>query len=256
MAESVTIPTQDTTPTLEQEAAALEAAGKEAPEPKLAGEEATPERPEWLPEKFKSVEDMAKAYSDLEKKLGTGEKPEAAAATEEAAKEATEAAGLDMDALSAEYSEKGELTAESLSKLEKVGITKDMVEAYIAGQEAQANVVRQQLLEPVGGEEAYGEMIQWASNNLPEKDIDAYNAILEGGDMNAIKMAVENLKSKYTSNVGSEPSRQLSGKGTNGSASAYESVADLMKDMGNREYETNPAFRKKVEAKLARSNIL
>ena len=29
-------------------------------------------RPEWLPEKFKSAEDMASAYSELEKKMGAG----------------------------------------------------------------------------------------------------------------------------------------------------------------------------------------
>ena len=33
-------------------------------------EEQQTERPEWLPEKFKSAEDMANAYSELEKKLG------------------------------------------------------------------------------------------------------------------------------------------------------------------------------------------
>ncbi len=35
-------------------------------------EEQTPteERPEWLPEKFSSAEEMAKSYSELEKKIG------------------------------------------------------------------------------------------------------------------------------------------------------------------------------------------
>ena len=32
------------------------------------------DRPEWLPEKFKSAEDMAQAYSELEKKLGQAPK--------------------------------------------------------------------------------------------------------------------------------------------------------------------------------------
>ena len=32
------------------------------------------ERPEWLPEKFQSPEDMAKAYGELESKMG--EEPE------------------------------------------------------------------------------------------------------------------------------------------------------------------------------------
>ena len=31
----------------------------------------TEDRPEWLPEKYKSGEDLAKAYKELESKLGT-----------------------------------------------------------------------------------------------------------------------------------------------------------------------------------------
>jgi hypothetical protein len=69
-------------------------------------------------------------------------------------------------------------------------------------------------------------------------------------------MAVENLKSKYTAANGSEPSVTLQGRPSSGAVGVYESTADLMKDMGNPEYKNNPAFRAKVEAKLARSNIL
>lgn len=35
------------------------------------GEAAQPERPTWLPEKFKTGEDLAKSYSELEKKFGS-----------------------------------------------------------------------------------------------------------------------------------------------------------------------------------------
>jgi hypothetical protein len=34
--------------------------------------EGTQDRPEWLPEKFQSAEDLAKAYAELERKLGQG----------------------------------------------------------------------------------------------------------------------------------------------------------------------------------------
>ena len=37
------------------------------------------DRPEWLPEKFKSAEDMAKSYTELEKKFSSGNKEEAPA---------------------------------------------------------------------------------------------------------------------------------------------------------------------------------
>lgn len=260
MAEAVVIPNEDKGPTLEEQAAAQEAAAAaaKAEVPKLAGEEETPERPEWLPEKFKSVEDMAKAYNELEQAQGKPKEdpPVEPKEGEEAANKAVENAGLDMDALSAEYAEKGKLTEESLEALAKVGISKDMVDSYIAGQEAQATALRNQLMEPVGGEEAYNEMISWASDNLSEAEIDAFNGVLEEGNPATVQMAVENLNTKYTEANGAEPTRQLSGKGVDGGLAVYESTADLMKDMQNPEYAQNPAFRAKVEAKLARSSIL
>jgi len=39
----------------------------------VLAEDVQPERPEWLPEKYKSGEDLAKAYKELESKLGTRE---------------------------------------------------------------------------------------------------------------------------------------------------------------------------------------
>tara|TARA_R110001632_G_scaffold36818_1_gene92955 strand:- start:35 stop:760 length:726 start_codon:yes stop_codon:yes gene_type:complete len=39
----------------------------------VVAEDAAPERPEWLPEKYNSAEDLAKAYKELESKLGTKE---------------------------------------------------------------------------------------------------------------------------------------------------------------------------------------
>lgn len=262
MVQSATINSTNEGPTLEEEAAALDEAAKaaEANDPKLAGEEEeeTPGRPEWLPEKFNSPEDLAKAYAELEKAQG-GKSPEGEATTEEAeeaAKEAVENAGLDMEALSNEYSENGELSEASLEALAKVGISKEVVDAYIEGQEARSNAVREALLEPVGGEEAYNEMVTWAADNLSESEIDTFNEALESGNMASIKLAVENLNSKYTAANGAEPSRQLSGKTGAASLSTYESTADLMKDMQNPEYANNPAFRAKVEQKLARSSIL
>jgi len=253
MTEKLEVTPDDKTPTLEQEAAAQEAAANAAKvdEPKLAGEENTPERPEWLPEKFATVEDMAKAYAELEK--GNSAPKEETAKT---ADEAVENAGLNMDALSEEYAEKGELTPESLEALGKVGITPEMVQSYIKGQTADADAARASILEPVGGEEAYVDMVTWAADNLAEADIDTFNSVIESGDAAAMKMAVENLNTKYTAANGKEPSVTLNGKPSTAGQSAYESTADLMKDMGNPEYAKNPAFRAKVEAKLARSNIM
>ncbi len=258
MVEKVVVENENKGPTLEEEAAELDKAKSNPAEPDLAGEEPAGERPEWLPKKFDTAEDMAKAYGELEKtqgkpKEGDEPKPEVEPAD---ADKAIKDAGLDMDALSVEYADKGELTAKSLDALAKIGITGDMVDSYIAGQTAQADGIRNALLEPVGGQEAYDDMIAWATDNMEDGDIDAFNGILEGGDLNATKLAVGDLHNKFVAANGNEPARQLDGNPTNGSLAVYESTADLMKDMGNPEYAKNPAFRAKVEAKLSRSNIM
>lgn len=255
MVDKVTIPVDDKSPTLEeasaaQDAAKAAAAASEAP---LNGEPAAGERPAWLPEKFETPEAMAEAYAALETKQGAGEPaPEVA----EAAEAAVEAAGLDMEALSTEYTDTGELSAESYAALEKAGISKEMVDQYTAGLEATSAAVRADLLAPVGGEEAYDAMIAWAGDNLPDADIDVFNSALESGDTNQMKMAVENLNTKFKAANAQEPDGSLNGKPSGNATTVYESTADLMKDMGNPEYQSNPAFRNKVAAKLERSSIL
>lgn len=263
MVDSTVITATNEQPTLEEQAASQEAAAQAASEaePQLAGEEATPERPEWLPEKFKSVEDMAKAYKELEANAskpketeGESETPEAP--TEEAA-EAVEAAGLDMSALSAEWETEGKLTDESYKALEAIGITPDMVELYAKGVETQTEATRSEMLAPVdGSQETYDEMIAWAADELPDADIDDFNKVLETGNTPAIKLAVQELATKFKTANGVEPVTTLSGSPAPTGASTYGSTTDLMKDMQNPEYAKNPAFRAKVEAKLARSNIM
>ena len=86
-------------------------------------------RPEWLPEKFKSPQDMAKAYSELENKLGQSEPKdnnnkdsEPTKETKESdlsidnAEKAVESAGLNMETLQQEYNESGELNEKSYVK--------------------------------------------------------------------------------------------------------------------------------------------
>jgi hypothetical protein len=259
-------------PTLEEEAAKydnLDASTDDRPE---AGN-----RPEWLPSKFKSPEDMAKAYSELEKKLGSRQKEvsveqedvsedvstddgtdqdqEAEKTAEETAREATEAAGLNFDELSTAYWENGQLDDKHYEKLEKAGIPKDIVDQFIAGQEALLQATRQTVFETVGGEQNYNSMTDWASENFSKDEVRAYNAAVNGGDRTAAMMAVQGLKARYEANVGFEPAREVRGERANPASSVYRSVAELQKDMSDPRYQIDPAFRRDVERKLDRSNI-
>ena len=59
------------------------------------------------------------------------------------------------------------------------------------------------LVNSLGGEERYNEMLLWASNNLSEEDINDYDQMMESGDLTGIADAMGNLNELY-SNRGEE----------------------------------------------------
>ena len=152
-------------------------------------------KPEGLPEKFNSVEDLAKSYQELEKKLGDNtEAPKVDAPKEETkndleiAEKAVESAGLNMENLSSEYAEKGELDAKSYEALEKAGIPKDYVDQFIEGQKAVAEQQATSIKDIVGGAESYAEMSNWAADNMTDAEKSAYNTAVNSKNLETAKL--------------------------------------------------------------------
>ena len=221
--------------------------------------------------KFKTQEDLAKAYTELEKKLGAPKSepksdappPNADAkgddkapdkATADDAAKALDAQGLDYSAFSTEYAEKGELSADSYAKLEKAGIPKSMVDAYIAGQQALVQNARAEVFKVAGGEDAYAEAVNWAKSNMSAAEKQAFNDVVNGGDLNATKLAVQGLMARYRAAEGNEPNL-MGGDTSTGNTEGYSSWAEVKKDMSDARYSSDPAFRARVEQKLARSAV-
>lgn len=217
------------------------------------------ERPQWLPEKFKSPEDMAKAYAELESKLG-GQKPAPAAdatpsdPVPQNPQAELQKQGLDMSEFSQEFASKGELSPESYDRLSKAGFSKDIVDNYIAGQQARATQFEGTIKSEVGGDDRYNEMITWAKANLNPAEIEAYNSAVSSGNPEHAKLAALGLSAKFGKAVGSEPARLLGGQ-TAGSVDAFESTQQVTEAMRDPRYKNDPAFRAKVQQKLSRSNV-
>jgi hypothetical protein len=221
----------------------------------------TEDRPQWLPEKFKSPEDMAKAYAELESKLGKPAEPTPPAdptATPPADQVADELAtkGLDLNNFSQEFNTKGELSAESYDKLEKAGYPRNIVDQYIDGQKAQAALYESEVKAIAGGDKGFAEMVDWAKANLTPAEIQAYNNAIDSGDAAQAKLAVAGIHAKFASARPTEPSLFNGNTASGLSSDSYESIAQMQKDMANPDYAKDPAFRARVERKLARSNIL
>lgn len=225
-----------------------------------------PDRPDWLPEKFSSVEDMAQAYNALEQKMGKPQ--EQAPPSEEPQEELPEAAstdggdvaevldnvGLDFDVFEQEYSENGELSPEAYQALDEAGFPRSLVDNYIEGQEALASTAKTEMFDIAGGEEGYGNMMDWAADSLSPSEIEAYNATVESGDVGITRLAIQGLVARYRSEVGTEPNLVEGNSGAT-SGGRFESAAEVTAAMRDPRYQNDPAYRQRVAQMMARSSV-
>ena len=239
------------------------------------GEELAEQQNQLLAGKYKDAEELEKAYVELQKKLGEkgSEDSEEAGDTEssdretdteeeEEAEEISPAAEL-INSASEEFEKSGELTPETMDKFSEMS-SKDLVEAYMKMQQdspavepdgdisdAQVNQVKNY----VGGEQAYSNIVNWASQNLDQQSIEAFDSIVNNGSVEAIQLAVSGLKSQYEAANGYEGT-MYSGKAPNDSKDVFRSQAELVRAMGDPRYENDPAYRQDIINKLDRSDNL
>lgn len=209
-------------------------------------------RPAWLPEKFKTPDDMAKAYAEAEKKI-----TELSAKKTEATKTPAEAgakAAVDFTAVAKEFETAGQISPETKASLEKAGIPQAVVDQYLTGLKASIEVFNTKAYAAAGGEEEYKNMIQWAGQSLPAEDKAAFDKIVTNGTQDEVLFAIKSLNSQYKAANKSGAVRLVKGSTSNpGSSGGYENMAQFMADVNDPRYKSDPAFRMKAEAKLKAS---
>jgi hypothetical protein len=213
-------------------------------------------RPDWLPEKYKTVEDFLEGHKSLEKKLGEREEiepVEESESTNEAEGEETQAGPLDP--FYSEYEENGGLSDDSYKALEDLGYTKDIVDTYIKGYEAQVSQFTSEAHDIVGGAEEYEAMAEWAVDNMTPEQLDNYNDQLAlGGD--AWELALRGLHAKYKDS-GDAPVERVRSDGktpVDRGVQPFTSQQELTAATRDKRYSTSPEYRKMVEARLAISD--
>lgn len=230
----------------------------------IPDEESSGDRPEWLPDKFKSAEDLANAYNNLESKLGasdeTGEAedlPPTEAGDDSQSGEGQKAA---IESATTEWQESGELSDMTYNSLAEEGLSRELVDSYIEGQKALQTSEEDSLMEAAGGRENYAQIAEWAAEELTETQLGAYNKALETGTQEQAKLAIDWLKNKHAIANGTNPAL-IKGRTQGSSSKPFESRAQILTAMaerdvnGKKKYETDPAFRKEVERRLAITNI-
>jgi hypothetical protein len=228
----------------------------EAEQPQVE-EQPQAERPEWLPEKFDSAEDMAKAYGELEKKMSGGEEKaeeQVEEQSEEEAPEITAEAQQRIQEATKEYYENGgEIGDATYEALEKVGISRDLVDRFKAGQEALEDAEIKTIQGGANGE--YDAMAEWAGKNLPDDEFNTFNEVINTGTVEQAKLAVSGLYARYKSEVGGGP-KLVTGGTTGSSVMPYQSNQEVVRAMQDPRYKSgDKAYHNEVDRRLAVSNF-
>ena len=106
-----------------------------------------------------------------------------------------------------------------------------------------------------GGEEAYENLIGWASENIDAPYIEAFDSVVDTGDPAAIQLMVAGLMATYQENAGYE-GRMYSGNeapDTSG-LQPFRSQAQVVAAMSDPRYDNDPAYRADIAARLEISN--
>jgi hypothetical protein len=241
------------------------------------GEGLVEQQEQLLAGKYKDAEELERAYVELQKKLGekgtedskeAGDTESSDRETDQQEEEETEEVSPAAELISSatdEYEKSGELTPETMAKFSEMS-SKDLVEAYIQMQgdvtedvdtpaaditDAQVNQVKNF----AGGEQAYSNIVNWASQNLDQQSIEAFDSIVNSGSVEAIKLAVSGLKNQYEAANGYEGTL-YSGKAPKDGKDVFRSQAELVQAMADPRYDKDPAYRQDIIKKLDRSDNL
>ena len=222
---------------------------------------------ELLAGKYQSAEELEQAYLELQRKLGSDEDDDEVEDTtldeDETEYDEQVVAGIEtiQDASEEYYENEGQLSEETLNKFSEMS-SRDLVEAYMAIQENTdpddnypdlSDSELDTVFNSVGGEQEYNKLTSWASENMDDSALDAFNSIVNQGNPTAIQIAVAGMRAEYEAQEGYE-GRMLTGKAAS-TQDGFRSQAEVVRAMSDPRYDRDPAYRQDLYDKLERSNV-
>lgn len=162
--------------------------------------------------------------------------------------------GVDFGALESEYERDGELSADSLKKLEAAGYPKSVVDAYLNGLDAKVERFATTVKQMAGGPDDYARLGQYVQSQ-GEAVRKAFNAAIQSGDLGQIQLAINGLKAQMVQAYGTQGPTIMGGGMAAATPQGYASTAEMVRDMSDPKYQTDNAYRAVVAQKIANSSI-
>jgi len=225
-------------------------------------EQTQEDRPEWLPEKFKSPEDMANAYSELEKKLGAGAKEQEQEQEEgeetneneqdDNQEEDTNTNDVIVEASKEFFENDGVISEETYKNLAKIGLPKELVDSYAAGQQALQQSEEGSIKAVTEGN--WDQMAEWAANNLSPEEVNTFDDIVQNGTVEQAKLATKGLYAQFKAENGVSP-KLVQGAVSGSSTMPFKSNQELARAMSDPRYKSgDKAYHEEIDRRIAASH--
>ena len=216
--------------------------------------------------KYENAEELEQAYLELQRKLGSDDDDDVEVDTldeDEDDSELSPGVSLIANASAEYYENDGSLSEETMQAFGEMS-SQELVQAFMDIQEANpdfqntdssdlTDAEMDTIYNSAGGEDAYNQLTSWASQNISEDKMDAFNSVVNNGEALAIQMAVAGLKAEYEAQEGYE-GRMLTGKAAR-TTDGFRSQAEVVAAMSDPRYDRDEAYRQDVYEKLERSNV-
>ena len=176
---------------------------------------------------------------------------------------------IDPYKIAAEFDKnEGEIPEEMYQSLLDAGLSANAVDSYlkgvavergyIEGEEGAAEELAQEevkgIRDSIGGDEAYGKMVDWAINNLPKSEIEAFNEATNTMSGPQLSMMVQGLYTRYQNAMGVEPSL-YSGRAATSGPTPYRSTAEVVAAMSDKRYGKDVTYTEDVQRRLDGSDV-
>ena len=95
--------------------------------------------------------------------------------------------------------------------------------------------------------------MSWAAENFDQAEIEAFDGVVESGNVGAINLALQALYYRYTEAEGME-GQLLQGKAA-APVDGFRSQAEVVRAMSDPRYDRDPAYRAEIMQKLEQSDL-
>lgn len=169
--------------------------------------------------------------------------------TEEVSK-ALDKKGVDFSNLVDEFQTTGAISEATRARLAEVGIPNEVVDNYIEGAKARAEVEYNEMSQCVGGREKFNTILKWAADNLSPQEIKSINAVT---DRFQIENILIGLKNRMEEKEGVMPEYQKGEGSQTPAVEGFRSQAEMFEAIKDPKYNKDEAYRRDVLKKITAS---